>query len=817
MLLFVVAASAVIATALLLNAAFPLRGRLANLLGLAVLAYGQIVLLAEVLSELRWIGQAGFLAGHLVLLLSALVLWWRRGRPDLRANWWFPRTDILAGLKRHRLLGIFVASVLAIAVLNLGLALIASPRYITWDPLTYHLPRAYFWWQNGTARHYPTDDIRQVEFPPNVSFSYMWIMGLSGSYRWLWLPSWLAGLVLAGSTAGLARAAGHRRAAALFAGAILLTLPLPILHMVNEYADIVMAACAACFLFFTLRALQLGVQGRPLRGNHEVLYAGLAFGLALGSKYTIFFALPASGLAVLSYGWVLLKRKALPLLLVIAASCILGFALLGSYNYVLNAFELGNPITSEEDLEEATSDLVRGGDSPEFTYFWGNLGRYVYGMLDWSLLGGRDNPIYRLHLKVVQKVNRTLGLRMGSIPGWNWEMLSFRRGQPIMTGYGPIGYLVTLASPFLLVLCLARARSPRCLLSGLLLAVGWGFLVTFSYLTAWSIYKSHHFQFLICLLLAGAVPWCYTGHRRRALWLVPIMAVAAATALWVVGIYLDRPAAPIRALQGGKPWVLGADITQEHIALLRESLPAGATVGLSGERIGAFALVEHLPELSYQPVPGEEIASALRQGTVSAVLMTPLIEVQMDRLREEGKIEAVLCGSCPAVDPGLPALPFLDHPYTRCLYVPDAMTFLWEQRKHYGFDVVQGQGGTSLAITGWSTLTSLEKGYDYGFLLVALPVPGLRALSGNRVLEVQYVGDLPRQAVQATYRGRPAAVQVAPGRLWISLGGDMASATGPLELCKISFAGKLRVRAWQEGENLPAGTIGVRSIQVIGR
>jgi len=82
MLFLIPGVGAMVATALMLNAVLPLKGRLANLLGLACLSYAQVVLLAEALSELRLIGRWGFLVGHLVLLVLALTLWWRRGRPD---------------------------------------------------------------------------------------------------------------------------------------------------------------------------------------------------------------------------------------------------------------------------------------------------------------------------------------------------------------------------------------------------------------------------------------------------------------------------------------------------------------------------------------------------------------------------------------------------------------------------------------------------------------------------------------------------------------------------------------------------------------
>ncbi len=817
MFLLVLGAGAVLATAVLLNAVFPLQGRLANLLALACLSFAQIVLLSEVLSEMHFIGRTGFLVGHLMLLALAFALWWRRGRPDLWASWRSAKADMSKGFRPHLPLLFFALVVLFVSFVNLGLALSTSPRYITWDPLSYHLPRAYFWAQNGTARHYYTEDIRQTEFPPNASFCYLWIMVLARSYAGLAVPSWIAGFVIAAGTAALARAAGHRRSAALFSGILFLTLPLPILHMVNEYSDLLTAAAGVCFVFFTLRALQRHAGSVPWQQNHEYLYAGAAFGLALGSKYSALFLLPGAGLAFLTYAALTLRRKAVKPLVVLAVSCIVGFALLGSYNYVLNVLDFGNPLTSVGDIEQATSDLARLAPSPELTYFPGNLARYVYQMMDWSLFAVPGNPIYRGQLLVAQAIDRALNLHMAAIPGIGWEALGFRQGHPNRTGFGPIAYVATVASPLLLAIFLLRARtSGRALLSGLYIVIAWGFLVTFAALAAWSIYKTHSFPVLVPMLLAGTMPWCYTRRRWAAVWLAPIMLVAVLTAMWVTAI------GHVGALRLGNTSQvdpsdrLGGGTRRAQLDLLRDSLPPGSVVGFAGHRPTIFVFAEHLPEFKYVTVARGDIGTLLAENKVAAVLLSPSMEALTDALRERGEMEAFLVKACAECEPKLPSLPFLDHIHIRCLYVADPMSFLWDQRQHYGYDVVQTATGSALQFTGWRALTSLEKGWDYGSLTVALPTPGLLALHGNLRLTVRYTGDIASGDIRrVTYNGEPVAVRIEPGRLLIDLPPERLRRDEPLQLCTVAFADGIVVRLQGEGEATAPRVFAVRAIEVV--
>ena len=117
-MLLVLTLALLLATALLINAVFLVRGRLGNWLALACLIYGQVVLLAEALSILTAISAPGYLIGHAILFGVGLALWWRSGRPNLVQHWWISPAEIVDGFRRHRLLALFAAGIMLLTIAN---------------------------------------------------------------------------------------------------------------------------------------------------------------------------------------------------------------------------------------------------------------------------------------------------------------------------------------------------------------------------------------------------------------------------------------------------------------------------------------------------------------------------------------------------------------------------------------------------------------------------------------------------------------------------------------------------------------------------
>ena len=137
---------------------------------------------------------------------------------------------------------------------------------------------------------------------------------------------WLAQLAVLAAVYGIARRLGWTRPAAAFASLLTATLSIVALESVTTQNDLVVAALAAAAAFFVLG---------PTRA--DVALAGLALGLALGTKLTVALALPALALLALAAGGA--RRLAW-------AAAATGGALLlvGSYGYALNLIHTGSPL-----------------------------------------------------------------------------------------------------------------------------------------------------------------------------------------------------------------------------------------------------------------------------------------------------------------------------------------------------------------------------------------------------------------------------------------------------------------------------------------
>lgn len=77
-----------------------------------------------------------------------------------------------------------------IAFFLLGVAVTTPPT--NWDSMSYHLPRVLHWLQQRSVDHFPTDNIRELEFGPWSGFVQAHLFLLCGSDRLVNLPQWLA-------------------------------------------------------------------------------------------------------------------------------------------------------------------------------------------------------------------------------------------------------------------------------------------------------------------------------------------------------------------------------------------------------------------------------------------------------------------------------------------------------------------------------------------------------------------------------------------------------------------------------------------------
>lgn len=196
---------------------------------------------------------------------------------------------------------------LGTVVLAVGLFVIAGTTPTTnWDSLTYHLPRVMHWIQQQSVEHYPTGNIRQLEFGPWSAFALLNLLLLTGDDQYTNLMQWLAmitSLIAATMIAGRLLDAVARRSSIETAEALrqppvrhrvsaltcllMVTLPAGVVEATTTQTDYTAACWCLCSVVIALSLL------REPKNVWYVLAAGLSLGVGVLTKATTYIYLRA--------------------------------------------------------------------------------------------------------------------------------------------------------------------------------------------------------------------------------------------------------------------------------------------------------------------------------------------------------------------------------------------------------------------------------------------------------------------------------------------------------------------------------------------
>ena len=187
--------------------------------------------------------------------------------------------------------GISVIGVFAILVITLVTALVSPPNNM--DSMSYHMPRVMHWIQNASISHYPTDNVRQISFPPAAGYTIAHFVILSGNDYFVNGVQWLAYL---GSILGASLIAGRfaDRKGQIMSALFCATLPMAILQSATTQTDLSVAFCLVCSVYFILRTKKYS--------SSDLVWVTLSFSLAIMTKPTAyFFGFPLGILLAIRY------------------------------------------------------------------------------------------------------------------------------------------------------------------------------------------------------------------------------------------------------------------------------------------------------------------------------------------------------------------------------------------------------------------------------------------------------------------------------------------------------------------------------------
>jgi hypothetical protein len=311
-LALVLGSGLVAASAALFATCLRLRSTVSFLLATYLLASAEIVALSLLLSTGRWLDRGASLVAFLCVFAVAVVVWRLSDGPSPASP--ADSAEAVRSVVRDRVVGSFTALAVLTHAYLLASAL-TVPQGVE-DALLYHLPRAALWKQQHAVAYVPdAPDERINAFSPNAEIETMASMILSDGDRFVTVAQLLAVLFACLAIVGVARQLGLSLRAGVFGALAFSTFTVVALQTPTALNDLVVGSLLVICAYFALGT-----------SRTELALAALALALALGTKLTALFALPALALFVLSSQ----PRRRWPAIAVFgAAGLVAGFLWLG--------------------------------------------------------------------------------------------------------------------------------------------------------------------------------------------------------------------------------------------------------------------------------------------------------------------------------------------------------------------------------------------------------------------------------------------------------------------------------------------------------
>jgi len=492
----------------------------------------------------RWI----VLALHVLIGGIGWAIWKRTGKPALWAPFqsWKIKFDI-QWMRREPVLVLLTLTIIVSYIFAM-VQIILIPQN-NMDSLSTHLSRIGFWLQRGSFFPWQTTMLNQVWYPVVAQLQTYWTLLFLDSDRMVGSVQWLAALISGISVFGMARLLGYHQRSSAFAALIFMTFPLVALQATTTQTDLMTAVFFIPAVYFLI----LGIRD----GQYSLLsLSAISIGLGIGVKKSYFILLPVLAamalLLVLQFG----KRTWKPLLFW-SVNLLVAIAFLGSYIYVVNWKNFGNPFGSPGYIDsvigvpqshyEAPNKLSlarvsrhnsfissSAGFSPDiFLEVIYNAPRLFYQSLDTSgLPRPLDGYSHKVKMRLAQAFFKTIGFEeiegtAYTAPGHTFSFSQKNINEESNAWYGPLSVL--LIFPALLVQSWRGFRQRNWLLLGPGIAILIFVPLEIILRPGWDPFQGRYFAPLVALCAPLMAMWFKEKGNSVYEWLIAGLAIVIIT------------------------------------------------------------------------------------------------------------------------------------------------------------------------------------------------------------------------------------------------------------------------------------------------
>ena len=239
------------------------------------------------------------------------------------------------------------------------------------DSLATHLPRIYYWLQNGSLDYWTTLTALnryQLIYPFNGHLQGLWLFLLGHNENLFFLVQWFSLILISASIYEISKSLGFSSNQSLVSTIIGLSFPVVLLQTFSFQGDLTVTALVMIFIVFLFQHYQT-------KKIKFVWFAVFSIILALGTKQTAFFILPVACLVTL---FLLIKNKSFIKFLKYSWLMILLAILFSSYQYILNIVHTSSVFGLDSLVNEKYTSASQVAQKaayviPRFTYQFANL------------------------------------------------------------------------------------------------------------------------------------------------------------------------------------------------------------------------------------------------------------------------------------------------------------------------------------------------------------------------------------------------------------------------------------------------------------